>query len=779
MLRCQSTTSNGEVAAMLKRKMLRDIKANFAQFFSIMLLSMIALWCYTGFQANVIGGNKARKDFENSSNFADGWIYGAGFGEEEIRSIGSISGIKDVQLRREELGKADEKYNTAEMYCYFQDNSEVTVPRTVEGTDFDPEDSEGLWLFSRFAETWGIEVGDRFTVHVMGLDIEKQVKGLIVTPEYEFACASTDTDSDFHNIGFAYLSQDALPEEMRGSNEIIFTCEGSALDYEEAISEALGNDYAYLADRNSIRGWYQLSDELAQHDSFSYIFSFVFVAIALLVIITTMKRMIAQQRTQIGTLNALGMKNRKILMHYLSYSFVLSAIGCVLGIILGVLTFGRLMVNMFSGFYTIPDWKPGYSYKSIIVAAALVLICTGTSYLSCKKILKIHPSEALRPPAAKTAKPCIFEKLPFWNKLSFNVRYNLRDISRSKMRAFMGVFGTCMGMMIMELGLGAYDTVDYVRDWYFHDIQNYEYQVLLNDSCTIEQAEELKLETGGELVAMEAISIAAKDRPTSDGIVSCKLAVTEGEQLYRVSDKELDTTPIPKGKVALTMKQAKKLGLSEGDKVYWKTSTGSEWNESEIGLISRHPNITGITMLREDYEAAGMTFRPVMLVSENNCEGAADKEYVSAVHSMTDLIAAFDKMMEIMDLLVYFMVIFSILLIVIVLYNSGNLSFNEREKEFATLKVLGFKNGAIRRLLSTQNLWLSVIGVICGLPLGRVPLQAMMDSNGDAIDWPCYISPLTYIIAAAFVMTVSVLVSFLFSRRIKRIDMVEVLKGME
>ncbi|MBR3668380.1 MAG: ABC transporter permease [Ruminococcus sp.] len=764
---------------MLRRKMLRDIKANFAQFFSIMLLSLIAMWCYTGFQANVIGGNKARTDFESSSNFADGWIYGADFSEEQENKVADISGIKDVQRRTEVLGKADERYNTAEMYCYFQTNADVTVPRTIDGADFDADDESGLWLFSRFAETWDIKVGDKFTIHVMGLDIEKEVKGLIVTPEYEFACASTDTDSDFHNIGFAYLSQKVLPEEMRINNEIIFTCDGKALSYEEDIAKALDDNYAYFADRNSIRGWYQLSDELAQHDTFSYIFSFVFVAIALLVIITTMKRMTAQQRTQIGTLNALGMKKRKILLHYLSYSFVLSVTGCALGIILGVLTFGRLMVNMFSRFYTIPDWQPGFGCKSILVAAVLVLICTGTSYLSCKQILKIHPSEALRPAAAKTAKPCIFEKLPFWNKLSFNARYNLRDISRSKMRAFMGVFGTCMGMMIMELGLGAYDTVDYVRDWYFRDIQNYEYQVILNDNCTSEQAEKLKIDTDGELIAMEAVSVAAEDHPTSDGIISCKLAVTEGEQLYCVSDTDLNTTPIPEGTVALTMKQAKKLGLSEGDNVYWKTATGNKWIESRIGLISRHPNITGITMLREDYEKAGMTFRPIMLVSKNNCEKAADNECVSAVHSMKDLIEAFDKMMEIMNLLVYFMVIFSVLLIVIVLYNSGNLSFNEREKEFATLKVLGFKSSAVRRLLSTQNLWLSVIGVICGLPLGRVPLQAMMDSNGDSVDWPCYLAPSTYIISAIFVMTVSVLVSFLFSRRIKKIDMVEVLKGME
>ena len=764
---------------MLRRKMLRDIKANFAQFFSIMLLSLIAMWCYTGFQANVIGGNKARSDFESSSNFADGWIYGSDFSEEQAEKIEDISGIKDVQRRTEVLGKADEKYNTAEMYCYFQNDKVVTIPRTTEGEDFDANDEDGLWLFSRFAETWGIKVGDKFTVHVMGFDIEKKVKGLVVTPEYEFACASTDTDTDFHNIGFAYMSQKVLPEEMRINNEIIFTCDGKSLKYEDDISKALDDNYAFLADRNSIRGWYQLSDELSQHDSFSYIFSFVFVAIALLVIITTMKRMITQQRTQIGTLNALGMKKRKIMFHYLSYSFVLSATGCALGIILGIYTFGRLMVNMFSQFYTLPDWQPGFSYKSIIVAAVLVLICTGTSYFSCSQILKIHPSEALRPAAAKSAKPCVFEKLPFWDKLNFNTRYNLRDISRSKMRAFMGVFGTCMGMMIMELGLGAYDTVDYVREWYFHDIQNYEYQVILNDSCTIEQAEELKEENDGELVAMEAVSIAAKDHPTSDGIISCKLAVTEGEQLYCVSDTELNTKPIPRGTVALTMKQARKLGLSEGDNVYWKTATGDKWNESKIGLISRHPNITGITMMREDYEKAGMTFRPVMMVSEDNCEKAADNKCVSAVHSMTDLIEAFDKMMEIMNLLVYFMVLFSVLLIVIVLYNSGNLSFNEREKEFATLKVLGFKSGAIRKLLSTQNLWLSIIGCICGLPLGRVPLQAMMDSNGDAVDWPCYLAPSTYIISAAFVMTVSVLVSFLFSRRIKKIDMVEVLKGME
>ena len=764
---------------MLKKKMLRDIKSNFAQFFSIFILAAVAMWCFTGFQSDVIGGQRAMSSFAKESNLSDGWIYGSGFDNKQADKVKAIDGIKDVQLRCEVLGKADEKYNTAEIWCYFQNDDIVTKPYTTYGADYDPDDTDGLWLFEAFADTWGLKVGDKFTVHVMGQDIEKEIRGLIESPEHIFSCASSDTDTDFHNIGFAYMSQKVLPEEMRINNEIVFTCEGKALSYENRIDSALDGGYSFIADRKSIDGYNRLVDELNQHDSFSYIFSFVFVAIALLVITTTMKRMVAQQRTQIGTLNALGMKRRKIMAHYLGYSFFLSVLGCVAGIVLGIYTFGRMMIDMFSEFYRLPDWKGGFNYKSVAVAAVIVLVCTGAAYFSCHQILKIHPSEALRPATAKTAKPCIFEKLPFWDKLGFTSRYSLRDISRSKLRAVMGIFGTCVGMMVMTLGLGAFDTLGYVRSWYFDDIQNYSSQVILADSCTLDEAEELSDEYDGELIGMGLISIAASDHPVSDDIISCKLSVTEGKGLFCISDTDLNLEDLKEGTVALTMKQAAKLGLEKGDSVYWKTSDGDKWIKSEIGLISRHPSITGITILRKDYESEGFDFTPQMMVTKKDCEAAKELNCVSAVHSMDDLKAAFDKTMEVMDLLVYFMVFFSSLLIVIVLYNSGNLSFNEREKEFATLKVMGFGSTRVRRLISVQNLWLSLIGALCGIPFGKKILQAMMDSNGDAIDWPCFIKPQTFVLSGAFVIGISVLVGFMFSKRIKRIDMVGVLKGLE
>ena len=136
----------------------------------------------------------------------------------------------------------------------------------------------------------------------------------------------------------------------------------------------------------------------------------------------------------------------------------------------------------------------------------------------------------------------------------------------------MGIAGTMMGMIIMTLGLGAYDTLGYVRNWYFSDIQNYETQVLFKDSCTPEDALSIADEYDGELISADLISIAAESHPTSDDIVSCKLTVTEGKGLFRVSDDALDVTPLEAGSVALTMKQADRLGLKKGDNAPQMTS---------------------------------------------------------------------------------------------------------------------------------------------------------------------------------------------------------------
>lgn len=156
-----------------------------------------------------------------------------------------------------------------------------------------------------------------------------------------------------------------------------------------------------------------------------------------------------------------------------------------------------------------------------------------------------------------------------------------------------------------------------------------------------------------------------------------------------------------------------------------------------------------------------------------------NESYVTAVHSKADMIKSYETSMEVISILVWAMLIFSTVLVVVVLYNSGNLSFHERVGEFATLKVLGLQTSQIRNILTVQNLWLSVIGIIIGAPFGKMSLNAMMNSNGENFDYSLSITPICYLISGILVLAVSMAVSFLFSKRIRKLDMVEILKGTE
>lgn len=768
---------------MLWRKMLRDIKHNFGQFFSLFVLSLLAIVMFTTFKSSNTGAFAAMEEFHAAVNLADGWLYGEGFTEENLEAVKGLPDIKDAQLRMHVTGSSVDQGN-AQIEIYLEEENLVCMPFIIEGKEFDPDDTDSLWLSGRFADAWDLKVGDDFSVSYYGVTITKKIAGLIASPEYEYMCADEDMDTDYANIGYVYMSDQVLPEEVRSImpyTQMVFTTdEKDVMSLEETLSDAVDGNYAVFVDKDSVYGMKVFRDELNQHDQFSYIFAMVFLVIALLVIMTSMSRMVAKQRTQIGTLNALGMSRRKIVGHYLGFSFVVSAAGALAGLAVGTFGMGKVFVDLFSTYYTLPGWRPQYHISFLIAAAVVVLVCTGASYFSCRKLLCVNPSESLRPAPPKAGKSCIFEKLPFWEKLGFTSRYNLRDISRAKLRAFMGILGTACGMMILSCGIACNTTMDNVYDWTFEKLQNYEYDMTLSEDMTLESADALAEEFAGELVMTGSIEVATKDHALSDDKKTTTLVVTEGKGFYRITDVNQEVVALEPGTVAIASKLAENLGIDVGDTIYWHIYNRNEWYASTVGVISRNPSLSGITMLREDLEATGNAFLPAVLYTDEDVMGYEDKEdTVTATHNHADALEAFQESMQIMYVMVAIFIFFAVVLVVVVLYNSGNLSFGERVKEFATLKVMGFESRQIRRLLTVQNLWLSVLGVILGAPFGKVVLQYMFDSNGDSYDYEAVIAASDYVISAVFVLVVSMLVSFLFSKRIKKLDMAEVLKGME
>ena len=287
-------------------------------------------------------------------------------------------------------------------------------------------------------------------------------------------------------------------------------------------------------------------------------------------------------------------------------------------------------------------------------------------------------------------------------------------------------------------------------------------KLVLSGDIKIDEADRLKDEVDGELVMVGQVEISKKKNATTKEKTKQTLTVVEGKGYYNITDEKQNILTIPKGTVALSHKVAKDLSVGIGDTIYWHIYTENTWYKAKVGVINRSPDTQGITFLREDFEKTGADFTPGILATNQDASSYKNREYVTNVVTKAELKQAFDTSMEVVDLLLYFMVGFSALMIVLVLYNSGNLSFNERIKEFATLKVMGLQTTQIRNILTIQNIWLTVIGLIIGAPFGKATLEAMMNSNGEQFDYTIRITPQVYLESALLVLVVSMLVSFYF-----------------
>lgn len=782
---------------MLFRKMLRDYKANFGAFFSVFLLAALAMALFCTFEGHVLSQKVARENYHKECNLSDVWMYGEGFSDDELDTVRNLDFVKDAQLRMSVTGSAPD-CDGAQVDIYLERENLVDTPYYISGEPFDPTDTDGIWLANAFARLRNIKVGDDFTIEYNGITFTREVKGLVESAEYEFREADGDADVYLENIAIVYMSYDAFPirdyinhmvdkisdeklaKIMPYNQMIIVTTDGGGLAHEEALAESIDRDYSAIVDRKSIPGLARLDSELEQHQSFSYLFVIIFVGIAILVIATSMERMVEQQRTQIGTMNALGLKRHKILLHYISFSLVVSVVGVVLGLLVGTLWGSPAVIGMFANWYIVPGLHSVFHPMYLIIAAGIVAVCVLASYISCRKLLRIKPAEALRPAAPKKGKKCIFERLPFWKKLSFTSQYNLRDISRAKLRSFMCVIGTAVGMLLMIYAVGCNELLGSMIEINFNRVTVGEYQIKFSEDAKTETVDDMAEELDGEVVMMNQVEVAKEKNAPSDKKKKETVTVLEGKNLYNILDLNNQVKKLTPGTIGISRKLAADLDVKEGDTIYWHLYTKNTWYEAKVGTIYRSLESQGIAYLREDYEKTGAEYTPSFLMTDDKAaKDKADLDYVTGVNSKSEMQAAYESSMEIMNMMVGMMAVFSILMIVVVLYNSGVLSFHERVKEFATLKVLGLRSSKIRRILSMQNLWLSIIGIIIGAPLGNVSLNAMINTNGENFDYNLMLAPVDYVIAGIFVMIISMLVSFMFSKRIRKLDMVETLKGVE
>lgn len=344
----------------------------------------------------------------------------------------------------------------------------------------------------------------------------------------------------------------------------------------------------------------------------------------------------------------------------------------------------------------------------------------------------------------------------------------------------MCVIGTAVGMLLMIYAVGCNELLGSMIEINFNRVTVGEYQIKFSEDAKTKDVDDMTEELDGEVVMVNQVEVAKKKNAPADEKKKETITVLEGKNLYNILDLNNQIKELTPGTIGISRKLAADLDVKVGDTVYWHLYTKNTWYEAKVGTIYRSLGSQGIAYLREDYEKTGAEYIPSFLMTDDKAaKDKTDLDYVTGVNSKREMQAAYESSMEIMNMMVGMMAVFSILMIVVVLYNSGVLSFRERIKEFATLKVLGLRSSKIRRILSMQNLWLSIIGIIIGAPLGNVSLNAMINTNGENFDYNLMLAPVDYVIAEIFAMIISMLVSFMFSKRIRKLDMVEILKGVE
>ena len=756
---------------MLFKKMLRDIRKHKAQFLSIFLMAFLGVFVFAGVGGESVGLEVNVNDYYNDTNLADGWIYSININDLFLYQVDCLGATTQME-RQLVMDSVADFSNDPEITLHFVENNTISKFYLLQGEPLDIDDKNGVWLDKSFADAKGLKVGDNITFKFEGHEIEKEIKGIGYSPEYVYHASQSSVIPDFSKMGFAYMSYKAFPEDNISYNVLNVKFDGTPENYNDLLSYHMDGYYSSFVERSEHVSVNQFSEEMDQHRMMSGIFPVVFILISMLILLTTMTRIITHQRTQIGILKASGFKDRSIIFHYVSYGFWLVLVGAILGLILGPMTLPQLFYPSMSATYKLPSWEPAWSMNFVYVAALMVLMSIFVSYYAVKSISDEKPADTIRPKAPKISTTGFVEKLGIWDKLSFNVRWNWRDAKRNKFRALMTIIGVIGCSALLVCAFGMYDGMNDLKEWEFNQINHYDSKLVIDDEATISEIDDVASDVNGDKIMESAIEIESGSVKKSGSLM-----VLNNTDLVTPTDYDWNPIKIEDNEVSISQKMADMLDVGVGDTVKWHIMGSDKWVKTKVDKIHADPTSQGLIMSSDKLEDLDLNYTPTSIVTTEH----VDKNYsaIKTANSMKDMTGSWDELTEAMWLLIYILIFFASLLAVVVLYNLGLLSFTEIEREIATLKVLGFKTGALRKLLLTQNLWFTAIGFLLGLPVGYFILKIMWESSGDSFYILPSISPANFILSAVITFALSILVNLMFSRKIKKLDMVESLKSGE
>ena len=598
----------------------------------------------------------------------------------------------------------------------------------------------------------------------------------------------------------------AYEENLSELNENQAKLEDAKADIIQAKADLADIDVPewYVLDRNYITTCVAYAQDSERIGNIGNVFPVIFFLVAALVSLTTMTRMVEEERVQIGTLKALGYRKSSIAAKYVMYAFLATMLGGTIGTLIGQIIFPAVIMNAYKiAYVTLTDFvTPIHLKYSLISMIAAVVSTTAATLAACYKELLAAPAELMRPAAPKIGKRVFLERITFiWKHLNFSNKAAVRNLFRYKKRLFMTVLGIggCMGLLLV--GFGVKDSIMTIGDRQYNFIHTYQVKMTLADADTDEEKQEVL-----DSVLKEPTTKAAmlSHESTIDACCGANGEKKQSTYLFIPSDAdELDEFVSLQNRISgqkytlddegviISEKLATLLDVSEGDDIYLEVSS-LNYKPVKVMHIAENYYYHYVYMTPECYQSLfgkDIEYDEIFVVNkdaedisyENDFSAKyLDNNAVSGITFTRTISDRIESMITSMNIVTYVLVVSAGLLAFIVLYNLNNINISERQRELATLKVLGFYDGEISMYVFRENIMLTVLGTIFGIFFGIwLHRFVILTAELDIMMFGRQIYTKSYIFSILLTIGFSIIVNIVMHWKMKKIDMIESLKSVE
>ena len=555
-----------------------------------------------------------------------------------------------------------------------------------------------------------------------------------------------------------------------------------------------------VTDRNDLPEYSDFGDNAERLKNIGKVFPMIFFLVAALISLTTMTRMVEEQRTQIGTMKALGYGKASIASKYLSYAFLATVGGSIAGVLFGEKVLPFIIIQAYGIMY----WNIGdhmqldYELQYALIASGAAVICTmGATLFSCAKTLAETPASLMRPPAPKEGKRILIERISFiWKHLSFSWKSSMRNLFRYKKRLFMTIFGIAGSMGLMLVGFGLYDSIMDIAILQYDQIQHYDAMVINDEDATDSQEKDLLkfLDGNSEIDHYTRVQLTKMTAPKEKGSVSIYVYVPENTENFKEDvtlrdRKSHEQYELTDDGAVICEKTASLIGVKAGDKITLEKDN----RKYKVKITAVTENYMGhyVYMTPSCYEKTfgekpeySSTVYTMKEDAESDLETLGNEilKYPAALSiSYTSSTAGqVERMLGSLGAVIWVLIISAGMLAFVVLYNLNNINITERQRELATLKVLGFYDGEVSQYVFRENILLSFIGILAGAVFGILLHRYVITTvEVDAVMFGRNIKPISFVYSGIITFGFSMFVNMVMHFKLKKINMVESLKSVE